>query len=48
MMILQAELQHLEHHVPVEFRVAGLPDLTHPALADQADHFVRSDLRAFA
>ena len=40
--------QHLEGHVPVELGVVGLPDFTHPALANQADHFVRSDLRAFA
>ncbi len=38
--------QHLERHVPVEFGVAGLPDFTHLALANQADHFVRADLRA--
>ena len=39
--------EHLERHVPVELGVAGLPDFAHPALADQADHFLRADLRAF-
>jgi len=28
--------------------VAGLVDLAHAALANQADHLVRADLRAFA
>ena len=38
--------QHFERHVPVELRVAGAVDLTHAALADQADDFVRADGRS--
>ncbi len=40
--------QHLERDVAVELRIAGLPDLTHAPLTDEADDLVRADLRAFA
>ena len=32
--------QHLQHHVPVELRVAGAVDLAHAALADEGGHVV--------
>ncbi len=32
--------QYLERHVPVELRVAGLPDFTHAAFADEGGHVV--------
>ena len=40
--------QHLERHVPVELRVAGLIHLAHAAPTNQADHFVRAERCAFA
>ena len=35
--------QHGEGHVPVELRVAGLPDLTHPAFADLGGDLVGAE-----
>ena len=35
--------QHLERHVAVEFRVAGLPDLAHAAFTDLGGDGVRAD-----
>jgi len=46
MMILQAELQHLERHVPVERGVPGLPDFTHAALAQEGGDVVVAELGA--
>ena len=40
--------QHFERHVPVELRIAGLPNFTHPALANLGSDVIRTDLRAFA
>ena len=40
--------QYLQCDIAIELRVAGLVDLTHPASANQADDFVRANLRAFA
>ena len=40
--------EHLDGDGAVQAGIPRLLDLTHPALTDQADHFVRADLRAFA
>ncbi len=39
-------LEHLERHVPVERGVAGLPDFTHAAFADEGNDFVDTELAA--
>ena len=38
--------QHLQRHVPVELRVAGLPDFTHTAFADLGGDGVRAEGRS--